>query len=214
MNRLLRKSTSDSAAAPSLWTTAEVARLLVSSSAVASIKPSEAALVAQKMRLSRAAEGTVLFRAGATHTDFMAMVLEGEAVVENTDAGVRGSVVLNVVQAGGVIGEMGVVANTPRSATVTASSNMVVAVLEQAAFAQLVRERPDVACGFLSIILKSLADRLRESNRKLLTLTKINRSMFDELEASQHTDSHLVEHTGSASPVEGALPDFAPTQAN
>ena len=204
----------DQAAPARLWTITELARMLVSSNALASIKTQEAVILAQRMRLCQVAAGTVLFKAGATNTDFMALVLEGEAVVESMDAGVRDGMVLNVVRAGDLIGEMGVVANVPRSATVTANCSMTVAVLEQTAFVQLIEQRPEVACGFLSSLLQSIANRLRESNRKLLTLTKINQSMFDELEASKQNESHLAELFVSASHFEAAVPEFSSTRPN
>ena len=183
----------DPAVPARLWTITEMARMLVSSNALTSIKTQEAIVLAQRMRLCPITAGTVLFKAGATNTDFMALVLEGEAVVENMDAGAGDGMVLSVVHAGDLIGEMGVVANVPRSATVTASSDMIMAVLEQTAFSQLIRQRPDVACGFLSCLLHSVTNRLRESNRKLSTMTKINQSMFDELEASKQNESNLAD---------------------
>lgn len=176
--------------------------MLLSSNALASIKTQDATILAQRMRLCTAAPATVLFRAGSTNTDFMVLVLEGEAVVENMDAGVREGMVLNVVRAGDLIGEMGVVANAPRSARVTASCNMTLAVLTQTAFVQLIEQRPEVACSFLSSLLQSTTNRLRESNRKLLTLTRINQSLFDELEASKQNESNLAELFVSASHFE------------
>lgn len=204
---------SDGAVPPRLWSMTEVARMLVSGTALANIKTQEAIVLAQRMRIATIDAGRVLFRAGATNTELMALVLEGEAVVENVDAGVGDGVVLNVLRAGDVIGEMGIVSNTPRSATVTASCRMVVATLDQAAFAQLIRQRPDVACGFLSSILQSVTDRLRDSNRKLQTLTKINQSMFDELEASRYRESHPGEYGEPISTAAALAPDFHPTQA-
>lgn len=201
----------DPAVPARLWTITEMARMLVSSNALTSIKTQEAIVLAQRMRLCPITAGTVLFKAGATNTDFMALVLEGEAVVENMDAGAGDGMVLSVVHAGDLIGEMGVVANVPRSATVTASSDMIMAVLEQTAFSQLIRQRPDVACGFLSCLLHSVTNRLRESNRKLSTMTKINQSMFDELEASKQNESNLADLFVSSSHLGVASPGFSPT---
>ena len=203
----------DAAVPPHFWSMTEVARVLLSSNALASIKTPEAIVLAQRMRISSIDAGRVLFRAGATNTEIMALVLEGEAVVENFDAGAGDGIVLNVLQAGDVIGEMGIISNTPRSATVTASCRMMVATLDQKAFAQLIRQRPDVACGFLSSILQSVSDRLRESNRKLQTLTKINQSMFEELEVSRYRESHLGALDAPSSSAGDLTPEFHPTQA-
>ena len=187
------------------WSVTNVARTLISSNALASIKTQDAILLAQRMRLCKVAGGAVMFRAGDTNTNFMALVLDGEAIVESTNTGAGEAVVFNVVKAGQMIGEMGVIDNTPRSANVTASSDMMVAILDQSAFALLIKQAPNVACGFLSSLLQGTTDRLRESNRKLHTLTAINKSLFDELEESKQNESELAELFVSTS-VFGTLP--------
>lgn len=181
------------------WSITEMARALISSNALASIETQDAILLAQRMRLCKVASGAVMFRAGDTNTNFMALVLDGEAIVESTNTGAGEAVVFNVVTAGQMIGEMGVIDNTPRSANVTASSDMVVAILDQSAFALLIKQAPNVACGFLSSLLQGTTDRLRESNRKLHTLTVINKSLFDELEESKQNESELAERFLSTS---------------
>lgn len=173
------------------WTTQDVARMLVSNNALACVSNKDAMVLAQKMRVYRLDSGKVLIKAGDTATDFMALVLEGEAIVENTGAG--DGVVLHVLVAGQMVGEMSVVGNAPRSASVVASTDMVVAVLGQSAFASVIKQTPGVACGFLSALLHSTADRLRESNRKLQTLTKINQSLFEELDATQQNEVGLTK---------------------
>lgn len=177
----------DTPAAQKHWSIAAIARSLVSHNALASVSTHQAVILAQRMRLCSIVKDQVLFRAGDTNTDFLAFVLDGEAIVESPGLGANQAVVLNVVGAGDIVGEMGVVANIPRSATVTASSDMMVVIMDQAAFAQLVKEAPDMACGFLSSLLQGVTDRLRESNRKLQTLSVINKSLFEELEASKRT---------------------------
>lgn len=194
------------------WSTTDVARMLISSNALASTKTRDAVVLAQRMRLCRVASGSVFFKAGDTQSDFLAFVLEGEAVVQSTDVGAGEAVVFNVVTAGQMVGEMAVVSNVPRSASVIASSDMVLAVLDQSVFAKLIKEVPSVACGLLCTLLQSTSDRLRESNRKLLTLTKINQSLFDELEAARHNDSRLAEHFVSASNLGTVLPQSKPDE--
>ena len=187
------------------WSVTNVARTLISSNALASIKTQDAILLAQRMRLCKVASGAPMFRAGDTNTNFMALVLDGEAIVESTHTGAGEAVVFNVVTAGQMIGEMGVIDNAPRSANVTAASDMMVAILDQSAFALLIKQAPNVACGFLSCLLQGTTDRLRESNRKLHTLTAINKSLFDELEESKQNESELAELFVSTS-VFGTLP--------
>lgn len=181
------------------WSIASIAQLLVAHNALATLTTHHAVILAQRMRLCEIASGTVLFKAGDTNTDFMALVLDGEALVEAADAGAGEAVVLKILTDGDVLGEMGIIANSPRSATVTASTDMTVAILDQSAFAQLVKEIPELACAFLSTLLQGLTNRLRESNRKLQTMTKINQSMYAELEASRNNESNLADLFASSS---------------
>ena len=178
---------------PKLWSIAAIAQLLVAHNALATLNTHHAVILAQRMRLCEVTQGTVLFEAGATNTDFMAFVLEGDATVETGGAGTADGVVLSDAGPGDILGEMGVVANIPRSATVTATSAMVVAIMDQSVFAQLIKDAPDLACAFLSTLLQSVSSRLRKSNHKLKTLTIINNSLFEELEASQQNESDLAE---------------------
>lgn len=180
------------------WSIASIAQLLVAHNALATLTTHHAVILAQRMRLCQVSQDAVLFKAGDTNTDFMALVLEGEALVEAVDAGAGEGVILKMVSVGDVLGEMGIIANTPRSATVTASTDMTVAILDQLAFAQLIKSAPELACAFLSTLLQSMTNRLRESNRKLQTMTKINQSMFAELEASRSNESHLADLFASA----------------
>lgn len=181
------------------WSIASIAQQLVANNALTTLTTHHAVILAQRMRLCVVAMGTVLFRAGDTNTDFMALVLDGEALVEAVDAGAGEAVVLKLVSEGDVLGEMGIIANTPRSATVTASTDMTVAILDQSAFALLIKDTPDLACAFLSTLLQSVTNRLRESNRKLQTMTKINQGMFAELEASRNNESNLADLFASSS---------------
>ena len=186
------------------WSITEIARALISSNALSSITTQDAIVLAQRMRLCQVARGTVLFTAGNTNTNFMAHILEGEAVVESAGSAAGETMVLGVVSARHMIGEMGVVANAPRSANVTAASDMVLAILDQSAFALLIEQVPHVACKFLSSLLQGTTDRLRESNRKLQTLTSINKSILEELHSSRENESNMAELYASGS-VFGAL---------
>ena len=175
------------------WSIAATAELLVARNALATLTTHHAIILAQRMRLCEVVQGTVMFKSGDTNTDFLALVLDGRALVEAADPSADEALALKIVNPGDVLGEMGIVANIPRSATVTASTHMTVAILDQSAFAQLVQDVPDLACAFLSTLLQGLASRLRESNRKLQTMAKINQSMCAELAASRNNERNLAD---------------------
>jgi CRP-like cAMP-binding protein len=99
--------------------------------------------------------GHVLTREGERGSEF-AIVLEGTAEVTQ-----HGTVV-NRLAPGGHYGEMSLIDDGPRTATVTATSPMVLAVVAPNEFSQLLEDVPAVARS----ILRGLAGRIRELDQK------------------------------------------------
>lgn len=165
------------------WTRRDVAELLISKTALTELDLEAATQVAQLMQARRIKAGTVLMREGVTNTGYMVLVLQGEAVVENEIANANDSMVITVLGPGSLIGELGILDDKPRSATCTAVSDMDLAVLDQDGLAELIRTDGRVGSALLGAILRRVADRLRQTNRRLLTLTQINRSLHQELDA-------------------------------
>ena len=96
---------------------------------------------------------------------------------------VHDSMVLGMLGSGSLFGEMGVLDGKPRSATVTAITDMDIAVLDRPALARLIETVPGVACALMGAIMARVAERLRATNIKLNTLTALNLSLQDELAA-------------------------------
>jgi CRP/FNR family cyclic AMP-dependent transcriptional regulator len=165
------------------WTRADVAELLISRTALTELKMDHALQVVRLMTPHRIEAGTVLIQEGVTTTGYMAMVLQGEAVVENDVRSASDSTVLTMLGTGGLFGEMGVLDGKPRSATVTAISDMDIAVLDRPALARLIETVPHVACALMGAVMALLAERLRATNNKVKTLSALNRALQDELEA-------------------------------
>jgi CRP/FNR family cyclic AMP-dependent transcriptional regulator len=97
--------------------------------------------------------GTVLFREGETG-DVMYAVVEGE--VELTRVGLP----LESVTAGGIIGELALIDESPRAATATASTVARVVPIDRKSFTYLVQEHPTFALSVMTI----MAERLRNAN--------------------------------------------------
>jgi CRP-like cAMP-binding protein len=93
--------------------------------------------------------GKVLMREGATGHEFFVLV-EGTANVRHNGAEIA------TVQPGDFFGELALVSNRPRSATVTATSPSRLLVLEERAFRGLMLEAPKFALK----ILHAVVDRL------------------------------------------------------
>lgn len=187
------------------WSVRDVAQFLTRETALTVLATDDAIEVVRRMQPSRVAAGTVLLREGDRPADFMLFLLEGEAVVE-TAAGHGEPMILKWVGPGGLIGEQGIVDNDARSATVTAATDVAVAVLTQQAFAQLVREHPGIACSLLAQMLGVVSERLRAANRRMKMLHRLNTAMEEQvsattggapLETGAHASGDAAEGPGS-----------------
>lgn len=76
-------------------------------------------------------------------------------------------VVLDIFKEGDFFGELSFLDNKPRSAAVTAVSDVKMLVLVKDAFLKILKENPDIAINLLS----GLAKRLRKANDTIETLT-------------------------------------------
>ena len=159
------------------WTRAEVAQLLTGKTALTELTHEAALHVVDLLAMEHVAAGTVLIEEGVTSTGFMALVLEGEAIVHNAIAGSTQSVVLGEVGPGAVFGELGILDGKPRSATVTAVTDMDIAVLDRAGLARLIDEMPGVGCSLLSAIIVRVGERLRATNQRVQELVAENRKL-------------------------------------
>ena len=158
------------------------ARLLVTSSALADLTLGDALKIVGYMRPRRIKAGTVIIQEGEVkQTDYMLLVLEGDIAVENELPGLHETMVVNIMGPGHLIGEMGVLDGAPRSATCIANTDIAVAVLSRTALMRLLKEDPRLGSRLLLAISKRMADRLRETTRKLKTFAQMNRALQEEL---------------------------------
>ena len=102
------------------------------------------------------APGGVLFQAGDPG-DSMFVVLEGALEIRIGD-----KVVENAVR-GAIIGEMALIDQSPRGATVVAKENSRLVKIDQRRFHFLIQQNP----FFATHVMKVLADRLRQMNKLL-----------------------------------------------
>ena len=182
------------------------ALLLVTPGALVELAAPDALAVVRCMRPHRIPAGTVLMRAGehddSGHArdaqDGMSLILDGEVTVES-DSAAEGFVV-SVLGPGSLIGELGLIDQAARSATCTAASDLALAVLTREAFEQLMAEQPAVAARLLLAITQRVAGHLRETNRKLLALTRVTKALKQELDAAHAVNRRLLQRLDQAAP--------------
>ena len=168
------------------------ARLLVTASALDDLTLADASKVVAYMRPRRIAAGTVFIQEGeAKRNDYMLLVLEGDIAVESALPGRHETMVVNIIGPGHLIGEMGLIDGSPRSATCTANTQIYAAVLSRTALMRLLKDHPQVGARLLLVISKRMADRLRDANRKLRTFAQMNKALQQELQVVMNNRTSL-----------------------
>ena len=111
-------------------------------------------------------KGEILFGEGEIG-DFVCFVLEGELeVIKETSQQDEASVIATLAE-GQSIGEMVLIDNEPRSATVRATSPASLAVLTQKAFDMVINKKPDIGINVLKGLSRVLRDKLKDTSIRL-----------------------------------------------
>ena len=173
------------------------AHQLVTGGALLQLSLNDAREVVRYMQPRRVAAGTVIFRAGeATDVDHMLLVIDGDVTVESQASSSSEGLVVTVLGPGSLIGEMGLIDGSPRSATCIAATDLSVGRFSLEALMRLMQDKPGVAARLLLAIAKRLSDHLREANRKLMTFTQVSRAMQQELDATHAINRRLLDSKG------------------
>ncbi|MEZ4389722.1 MAG: cyclic nucleotide-binding domain-containing protein [Polyangiales bacterium] len=117
------------------------------------------------LRERRVEAGAILFREGDPGESLF-VLLEGEANVYVRGPG-GDHLRVATLAAGDVLGERSCIDPSPRSATVTATSEVRALELSRAELDRMIRELPSVASRLLGVIAQALAGRLRSVERKI-----------------------------------------------
>jgi len=168
--------------------------LLTQAASMVGLSVDEARLVVDAMRPVHLLADTLLFEQGdSVDNDYMALVLDGQVRVATSAGDAAEEVVVSIVGPGQLIGEMGVVDGGPRSASCTAITEVKLGVMSREALLQLVAEHPSAAAALMMGMVRNLALRLREGNRRLRTLSQVTRALQKELDASHAVNRRLLD---------------------
>ncbi len=174
------------------WTHTQVAELLISHTALTELSLDDARKIAQRMHTRSIKKGAVMVQEGTSANNYMLLMLRGEGVVQSESLKKSDALLLGVVGAGHIIGEMGLLDGEPRSATCTAFTDVEVALLDRAALMDLIAQEPATGCKLLAALLQRTSSRLRVTNKKLRTLAQINRALELELSAFNPSRAAVV----------------------
>ncbi len=136
----------------------------------------DVARLAERLRIE---SGEVILREGRLGRELF-IVLEGTAAVT------RGGRVVNVIEAGGYFGELAAIEAIPRTATVTARTDLDVLVIGPRHF-EAMTEIP----GFRKAFLASMSRRIRQGDDKL---AEYGHHVDDlEVDGNRETDGHHTD---------------------
>lgn len=160
--------------------------LLMTPAAIADLGPDDAACVVGYMGLVTYPVGATVLREGdVSNTSYMLLILNGEVTVETSDPVSAGGVPISVLGPGNVIGEMGLIDGSARSATCRAATPLQAAGLTRKALQRLVDEHPKVGARLMVGLCKRLADRLRALNEQLLIYSRLNATLQQQIDRTR-----------------------------
>ena len=159
------------------------AELLIAPSALMQLSLIEAKIVVSYMRPERVPAGETFITEGdAVNTGFMVLLIDGEVLVENITVSRTRPVTVTVLGPGSLIGEMGVLDTGPRSASCTASTDISCAVLTREALEDLIQQQPALGAKFLLAVSARIAERYRDTQKKLVLFARLAATMQQELD--------------------------------
>ncbi len=159
------------------------ATLLTAPTALMQLSGEDAKVVVSYMQPKRIASGTVFIKEGdQKDTGYMVLVLDGEVTVENIVVSRISPVTVNVLGAGSLIGEMGLVDGEPRSATCTATTDLRCAILTRDALEDLMTDAPQIGGKLMMAVSLRIAQRLRDTADKLKLYSQLTQAMQQEID--------------------------------
>ena len=161
------------------------AQLLRTDGAMADLNAEDAACVVGYMGLVSFGAAATVFREGdSSNTSYLLLLLAGEVSVETADPA-GGAVTISVLGPGNIIGEMGLLDGSPRSATCIASTPVQAGGLSRKALERLIEDHPKVGAKLMTGLAKRLAERLRGMGEQI--------GMYAQLMASMQQDINSLK---------------------
>jgi CRP-like cAMP-binding protein len=158
------------------------AQLLSAREALTGLSIEEARVVVRYMTPRFYAANTTFIREGdAGGSGFMALLIDGDVVVERVTVSNTSPVTIRVLGPGSLIGEVGLVDKEPRSASCTAGTDVWCAILTREAIETMILKDPVVAARLLLGMSAHIAERLRDTNRQLKLYARLATAMREEL---------------------------------
>jgi len=158
------------------------AEMLNAPTALMQLEPDEARTIVTYMAPHRIREGTKFIQEGdRDNTGFMLLVLDGEVTVETVVVSRTAPITVTVLGPGSLIGEMGLIDGSPRSASCTALTDLRCAILTRADLNRLLDDDPRTAAKLMMAISLRIAERMRDGQGKLKLYAQLTQAMNEEI---------------------------------
>lgn len=158
------------------------AQLLASPDALTGLTLDEARVVVLYMTPRFIPADTTFIKEGdAGGSGFMALLVEGDVVVERITVSRTEPVTVRVLGPGSLVGEIGLIDKEPRSASCTAATDVWCAILTREGVDEMIIKHPAVAARLLLGVSAHIAERLRDTNRQLKLYARLASAMREEL---------------------------------
>ena len=129
------------------------------------LKGKELRSIEQCMKIAEVIPGEIIFEEGE-RGDYVCFVVEGSLeVLKKTESGE--SIVISTLAKGRSIGEMAIIDDLPRSATVRAKYKSTLLTLSRESFDYLLAKHPDVGVKILKGLASLLCMNLRKTSNRL-----------------------------------------------
>ncbi|MCB9687894.1 MAG: cyclic nucleotide-binding domain-containing protein [Alphaproteobacteria bacterium] len=145
-------------------------------------------------RIEHWREGALVLEEGAHGPRMMVLIAGRVEVVRRDDSGVEHAI--GMVEQGEALGEMSLLLDLPRTATVRALTNLNVFAMDRAAFLERIAENDPVVLKLGYVLSRSLARRLHTLNERVLQLLAENQELKRTFSERRQELFHLWDYDG------------------
>ena len=129
------------------------------------LKANELKIIVKWMNLIEISEGEILFKEG-DKGNYVCFIIDGTLdVIKESVAGE--TVTITALSKGRSIGEMSVIDNFPRSATIEALTEAILVILRRKGFESILEEHPKIGIKILKKISRLVSLNLRKTSSRL-----------------------------------------------
>lgn len=185
----IREGTMTAPAMPAAWADQgevlweRAVELLVAAQSRFGLDAGAAATVLSYMHPFAIEEGVEFIQEGdVRNCDFMAFIVDGDVTVETITVSRTQAMTVTVLGPGSLHGELALFDGAPRSASCTACTPVLCAILTRQGLGRMLHDHPAICARFTMALAAGIGQRLRDNTDKLKRYAMMARAMHEEIE--------------------------------